>query len=60
MLWQAGYKVKASALVEKFPGSFLQGTGSHCENYILPLEPGLNKVVFSLPTLLSYSLALLC
>lgn len=60
MLWQAVPEVKASVLVEKFPGSLLQQAGSHCENYILPLEPGLNKVVFSLPTLLSYSLALLC
>lgn len=60
MLWQAGQKVKASALVEKFPGSLLQEAGSHGENYILPLKPGLNKVVFLLPTLLSYSLSLLC
>lgn len=60
MLWQAGPEVKASVFVENFPGSFLQEAGSHCENYILLLEPGLNKVVFSLPTLLSHSLALLC
>lgn len=60
MLWQAAPEVKAFVLLERFPGSFLQEAESHCENYILPVEPGLNKVVFSLPTLLSYSLALLC
>lgn len=60
MLWQAGPEVKPSALMEKFPGSFLQEAGSHCENYILPLEPELNEVVFSLPPWLSHSLALLC
>lgn len=60
MLWQAGPEVKASVFMEKFPGSFLQEAGSHCEDYILPLEPGLNKVVSSLPTLLSHSLVLLC
>lgn len=60
MLWQAEPNVKSSALVEKFPGSFSQEAGSHCENYIMSLEPGANEVGFALPPQLSHSLALLC